>query len=123
VTHCATATAIANATATASTASNALQQSLTPVPLSLHCYHYYCQQLQIFSEPDDDAFVSVFQRLGGGSDGQDQTMTRGTVLALLQRYGLTVQDSWSKERRRAHKRRVKAATQLLDAVPMQAFMD
>jgi hypothetical protein len=79
--------------------------------------------LQIFSEPDDGAFVSVFQRLGGGSDGQDQTMTRGTVLALLQRYGLTAQDSWSKERRRAHKRRVKAATQLLDAVPMQAFMD
>lgn len=44
----------------------------------------------------------------------------GTLLCVLQRFG-AAQESWDKARAKAHKRRVKAATQLLDAVSMSAF--
>ena len=80
--------------------------------------------LQIFAEPDDSTFISAFQRLAESSKkGQDQGMASGTVLVLVQQYAAAAPENCSKELRKAHRKRVKAASRLLDAVPVDPLIE
>eukprot|EP00611_Tribonema_gayanum_P015659 TRINITY_DN27539_c0_g1_i1.p2 TRINITY_DN27539_c0_g1~~TRINITY_DN27539_c0_g1_i1.p2 ORF type:complete len:129 (-),score=33.95 TRINITY_DN27539_c0_g1_i1:70-456(-) len=76
----------------------------------------------VFSEPNDSTFLGVFQRLAGTKGAStDQGMARETVLVLLQRYMGAAPEEWPKPRRKAHKKRLKTVTQLLDALAVPTF--